>query len=104
METVAVAPARHQPTGKFINDNDLAIFNHIIYVTPEQKVSFERLIDSMNQVHIVEIIKIGYIKVFFSFGYAVFIQADCSGFLIKNKMLVFLQAADKIVNTIIKLS
>ncbi len=103
METIAVTTTGHQPAGEFVNDDHLTVFDHIIDISFEQMVSLEGLIYGMDQVDVIQIIEVGNVKKLFGFSHPVFIQGDRSGFLVQDKMFIFLQPADEPVGFVVKL-
>ena len=42
---VTPAPPWHQAPGELVDDNDLAILNHVVDIAAEQGMSLERLVD-----------------------------------------------------------
>ncbi len=48
METFGIAPARHEPAGELVHDNDFSILDHIVDIAIEQRVRLEGLVEVMN--------------------------------------------------------
>ena len=49
MQTIGQAPTVHHATGKFVNQNNLAVFDDVVLVAQEQLVRPQRLIDVVDQ-------------------------------------------------------
>ena len=52
MQPVAPAASRHQPSGEFVHDHDLAVLDHVVDVALVQGVGAERLVDVMQERHV----------------------------------------------------
>ncbi len=44
VQAVAPAPPRHQPAGELVDDDHLAVLDHVVDVAPEQRVGAQRLV------------------------------------------------------------
>ena len=56
MLSIAPTPARHEPTGKFVNDDHFTVFDHIINITLENRMRPERLVDMVEDGHIARLV------------------------------------------------
>ena len=58
METIRIAASRHNTSGKFINDQNLVIFYHIILITEHQVVGTQSQDDVMLDLQILRICQV----------------------------------------------
>ena len=52
VEAVAPAPPGHQAAGELVDDDDLAVLDHVVDVELEERVGAERLVDVVEQRHV----------------------------------------------------
>ena len=57
VQAVAPAPARHQPAGELVDDDDLAVLHHVVHVALEQRVRAQRLVDVVEQRHVRRVVE-----------------------------------------------
>ncbi len=57
VQPVAPAPARHQPAGELVDDDDLAVLDHVVDVEAEQGVRPQRLVDVVQQRHVDRVVE-----------------------------------------------
>ena len=57
VQAVAPAPARHQAAGELVDDDDLAVLDHVLDVEVEQRVRPQRLVDVVEQRHVDRIVE-----------------------------------------------
>ena len=120
MQTVVETASKHKASGKFVNDYYFSVFYNIIYIYMHNSVSLQRLINMMQQRHIIWIHKVINIKILFSFFNAR--TCNCSSFslFIYNIINIFInfvlilfiinfnyscghKILDKFINNIVKL-
>ena len=58
VQTVAPAAARHQPAGELVDDDDLAVLDHVVDVELKQRVRAQRLVDVMLEVGVLEVVEV----------------------------------------------
>ena len=58
VQAVAPAAARHQAAGELVDDDDLAVFDHVVHVEVEQRVSAQRLVDVVLDVGVLEVVDV----------------------------------------------
>ncbi len=58
VKTIGPAPARHQAAGELVDDDHLAVFDHVIDVTLEDGVGLETLKDMMQGIDLPRIVEI----------------------------------------------
>ncbi len=102
MKAVAVSAAGHQPTSKFVDDDDLAFFDHVIDVALEEMMSLERLVNVVDKVHMGEVVEIRDVEIFFRFCHALFEDRDSPCFFVYLEMPVFLEAADEVIDFVVE--
>ena len=73
METVAVTAAEHQTAGKFINDDDFAVFHHIVAVLFKEGLGPDGVGDEMAPFVIFVGVEIFNAELSFDFGDALFV-------------------------------
>ena len=66
VQTVAPAASGHQAAGEFVDDDDLAILDHVVLVALENDVGFEGLLHVMVELDVLRIIKVGNIEELFA--------------------------------------
>ena len=52
MQPFAVTTSGHQATGKFIHDNDFAIFDNVVDISSEERMRLESLVDVVQKFNI----------------------------------------------------
>ena len=52
MESIAPAASRHQPPGELVDNDHLAVLDHVVDVTSKQRVGTERLVDVVKEGHV----------------------------------------------------
>ena len=62
MEPVAPAPARHQAAGEFVDDDDLAVLDHVVDVEPEDGVRAQRLFDVVLDVRVFHVVEVAAVQ------------------------------------------
>ena len=58
MQPVAVAAARHQAAGELVDDDDLAVLDHVVDVALEEEMGLERLVDVVDHVHVGQVVEV----------------------------------------------
>ncbi|OQA10437.1 MAG: hypothetical protein BWY65_00616 [Firmicutes bacterium ADurb.Bin373] len=77
MQSFAIPPAKHQPAGKLIHDDHLAVFHHIIAVPFHQGIGLKSLVQVVSKLDILVIIKVGHADRLFHLGHACFGDSHC---------------------------
>ena len=98
MEAVAVAPAGHEPPGELVDDDDLAVLDHVVDVELEEVVGLERRVDGVDQVHVGHVVEVGDAQDPLGLGDAGVLDGDGPALLVDGEMLVLLEAADEAVD------
>ena len=102
MQSLAVAASGHQPAGKFINDDDFAVFHDIVDIPLKQRVRLKGLVYMMEQLNIFRIVEVIDLEQFFGSGNAVF-GKDCrTGLFIDGIVFVFAQPRNQSVDLIVQ--
>ncbi|MBA7654082.1 hypothetical protein ES703_61957 [subsurface metagenome] len=101
VQSVAVASSRHETAREFVHDDHFPFLDHVVHILFEQMMGLEGLIDMMDQIHVLQVIKIGNLEEFFRFGDALFGQGCGPGLLI-HLVVFFIQAADKIIHLVVE--
>ena len=57
VQAVAPATSRHQPSGELVDDDDLAVLDHVVHVVLEERVGAQRLVDVVEQRHVRRIVE-----------------------------------------------
>ena len=57
VQPVAPAAARHQPAGELVDDDDLAVLDHVVDVELEERVRAQRLVDVVEQLHVRRVVE-----------------------------------------------
>ena len=58
VQSVAPAPAGHQPPGELVDDHHLAVLDHVVDVALEQRMGLERLVDVMDQQDVARVVEV----------------------------------------------
>ncbi len=58
VETVAPAPARHEPAREFVHDQDLAVLDHIVHVAVEQGMGLQALMHVVHQIDVRGVVEV----------------------------------------------
>ena len=58
MEAVGPAPARHEPPGELVDDEDLAVLHHVVDVALEERVGLERLRHVVEHVDLARVVEV----------------------------------------------
>jgi len=69
--TISIENSEH--LSRLVYDNDFPVLEHVVHVPFKQGVCLERLIDSMDQVHVFQVIEIGDTEDFFRLSDSLFI-------------------------------
>ena len=59
VQAVAPSPSRHQAAGELVDDDDLAVLDHVFDVALEQRVRPQRLLDVVEQRHVRRVVHPG---------------------------------------------
>ena len=65
VQTVVIAAPKHKAAGKFVDYYDLAVFYNVVNIPFHNAVGFYRLVYVVEQSHIVRVVDIFNVKVFF---------------------------------------
>ena len=57
VQPVAPSPSRHQPAGELVDDDDLAVLDHVVHVEAEERVRPQRLVDVVEQRHVGRVVE-----------------------------------------------
>ena len=82
VQALVVAAAIHQSAGEFIDDDDLAVLDHIVDVFFHQATGLHGLVDMVHQSGIFAVAQIFHTKVFFCLGHAAGCQGHGVGLLV----------------------
>ncbi len=63
VQPVAPAAAGHQAAGELVDDDDLAVLDHVVDVALEDHVGAKRLVDVMLEVRVLEVVEVAAGKV-----------------------------------------
>ena len=91
MQAIAVTTAKHQPSGKFVNNDHFAVFYHIVAVEFHERLRPQRLIEIVRQLHVFAGVHIGHAQQFFRLGNARFGREHLLGFFVQRKVGLFFQ-------------
>ncbi|OPZ75142.1 MAG: hypothetical protein BWY80_00285 [Firmicutes bacterium ADurb.Bin456] len=69
VQAVAVTPAEHQAASEFINDNNLPVLHHVIFVPFHQPVGLQSLVQLVGKLNVLVVIKVFYPQHFFHLGH-----------------------------------
>jgi len=58
VEAVAPAPSRHQAPRELVDDDDLAVLDHVVDVALEEHVRLERLVDVVKRLHVGRVVEV----------------------------------------------
>ena len=72
VQSVGITASKHQPSGEFVDDDDFAVFYHIVLVAMHQGMRPQRLIKVMGKFHIFIVVKIPDVERLLRFGDADF--------------------------------
>ena len=97
VEPVAVAASLHQSAGELIDDDDLAVLDHVVHIPLHDEVGLQGLHDVVVELHVVRIGEVFDIKVRFTAGYPFFCQGNRLVLFFDGKIFVPLHIADKAV-------
>ena len=57
VQAVAPAAAGHQAAGELVDDDDLAVLDHVVHVELEERVGAQRLVDVVEQRHVRRVVE-----------------------------------------------
>ncbi|OQB57389.1 MAG: hypothetical protein BWX98_01567 [Candidatus Aminicenantes bacterium ADurb.Bin147] len=103
VQTVAVAAAGHKTAGELVDDDHLAVLDHVIDVALEEEVGFQGLVQAVNQVHLGEVVQVGDVKGLFGRGHALLQERNGPRFLVDLEMRVGREAADHRVGLLVEI-
>ena len=66
VQTVAPAPARHEPARELVDDHDLVVFDHIVHIAVEQGMGLQGLVDVMDQIDVRRVVEVAGAQAVFS--------------------------------------
>ena len=92
VKAVAVAPAGHEPAGELVDDDDLAVFDHVIDIALEDEMGLEGLVDAVDKVHLGQIEEVGDVKGFFGGGHAFLQKGNRPGFFVDLEVFLGLRS------------
>ena len=105
MQTFGETTAEHQTAGKFINDNNLTILNHIIAVAVHQSLSLQSTHNLVGIVHTVLIvIQVADAQHFFCLGNTLFGRCYLFLFFINSVVLALFHVGNNTGQNLIQLS
>ncbi|MPN07490.1 hypothetical protein SDC9_154760 [bioreactor metagenome] len=103
MQSVGVAPAFHQTTREFINNDDFAVLDHIVFICLEQVIGFQSLVDMVLQLHMRGISEIVQVEVTLHPGNAVLCQNDGMSLLIHCEVSLILKPFHEEISDLVHL-
>ncbi len=101
MQPLGITATEHQPPGELINDDNLAVLDHIIFIAPEKHVGLQGIVQKTGETVIGRIIEIRRLQQSLSFEYrfhgadAGIGQVDVPFFFINNVVHPGSQAGDE---------
>ncbi len=72
MKAIRPAPAGHLAPGEFVDDDDFAVFDHVLDVAVVERVGAEALVDVVNRLHVLRVVHIAESQQLFGLAYAFF--------------------------------
>ena len=78
VQTVAEPPARHGPTGEFINDQHFAVLDQVINIPLEKKVCFKGLVEMVKVFNVLRVIQVINLEKLFTQGNTFLGHRNCS--------------------------
>ena len=103
MQTVGIAPAKHQPAGELVNDDDFAVFHHIVLVAVHQRMRPQSLIEMMRQFHVFVFVKVFYVQRPLGFGDARLGRRNRVQLLVDREIFTLTQLGHDLGQHIIKI-
>ena len=94
VESVGPAPTGHQAAGEFVNNNDLAVLDHIIDIALEQGVGPQGLVDVVQGADFRRIVQVFDPQDALDLGYPLLGQGGVTLFFVNRVIEVFLQPGD----------
>ena len=94
VQSVAVTASGHQSAGKFIDNDDLALFDDIVNIPFEEGVGLKGLIDMVQQFDIFGIVEVVDFQQLLTFGNPFFGQTGRAGLLIDAVITLRTQTRD----------
>ena len=101
VQTVAVAPARHDPAGEFVDDDHFAFLDDIIHVPLEQGMGLQGLVDMMQQFHVPRLVEILHFEIGFDPRHALLGQHDGPALLVNRVILFFPEPGYDLVDAVV---
>ncbi len=101
VQAVAVTAARHQPAGELVDDDDLAVLDHVIDVALEEVMGLEGLVDVVDEIHIRQVVEVGDVQAPFGFRDPVVEDRDRTGLLVDLEVLVLVESPDEVVHLVV---
>ena len=89
MESFVITAADHETAGKLVDDDDLAVLDHIVNIPVHNAVGPDGLVNMMLQRHVVGIHQVFYIKVGLRLLDAVFGQGAGLGLFVHDVVVIF---------------
>ncbi len=84
VQAVGVATTGHDAAGELIDDEHLPVFDQVVDIQPENQVGFQRLVNLMKQIHILQVIEVVQVEETFGFLDAFFTEHHRLRFLIMD--------------------
>ncbi len=104
MQTVGPAPAGHLAAGKFVNDDDFAVFHNVIYVALVKCVRAQALIDVVNNLHVRRIVEVTEAEHALAFADAFFGERRLAVLLVERVINVLDELGDDFVDAVVLVS
>ena len=97
--------AKHQPTGKFINNDNFAVFYDIIFITMHNSFGLQSTHQLMREVNaMLSIIHVFYAQHFFSFSNTDFSGGNCFQLFINSIIFPFIHFSNYLSQNFIQIS
>ncbi len=101
VESVAPAPAGHEPARELVHDHHLAVLDHIVHVEVEQGMGLQGLVHMVHQIHVRGIVQIARAEHLLDLDVALLGKRRGLGLFLDRVINVLLQARDDAVDLII---
>src|SRR5262249_36816847 len=102
MDAVRVAAAVHQPSRKFVDDDDFAVFDDVMLIGVEEMPRFERRVELVRQLDIALVVEILDTQHLFDRSDAGFRYWNGVRLLVDGKMFVLLQAGQELSELLVE--
>ena len=103
MQPVRPAPAGHETTGEFINDDDFAILNHIINIPLKNGMGFQCLVDMVQGADLGRVVQVPHAENALNLCYPFFGERCGSEFFVNGVINLTLETRDDPIERVILL-